>query len=71
MPSDSGSDGLRGFVFRDYEAGPRRDIARNFAEFASDMDRWLLNGPKKDAALAKLLEARAAALEVAQDMLRQ
>lgn len=60
---------LDGFEFREFEAGPRRDTARHFNMMVQDLS-WLHAGPKKDAFLDKLREARAAALAVAEDMLR-
>jgi hypothetical protein len=57
------------FAFRELEAGPRRDVAREFYELVQDLN-WLAEGAKKIAFLQKLLEARDAALEAASDMLR-
>lgn len=56
------------FPFREYEAGPRRDVAREFHELVLDLS-WLKAGPKRDTYLAKLKEARDAALDVAKDMI--
>lgn len=60
---------LNAFAFREFEAGPRRDTAREFYELVLDL-AWLREGEKKDIFLERLLEARNAALDVAQDMLR-
>jgi len=60
---------VREFPFREYEAGPRRDIARAFNELATNFT-WLVDGPDKEEALSKLLDARNAALRAAETMLR-
>jgi hypothetical protein len=58
------------FAFRHFENGPRRDIARAFADLVSDNFLWLKDGPEKNEALAKLVDARDAALKCAETMLR-
>jgi len=61
---------LSEFVFREYEAGPRRDTARRFAEMAYDLNQELPDGEDKDNCLSKLLEARASAVRAAARQLR-
>lgn len=58
-----------GFEFREFEAGPRRDIARHFHQLASDTT-WLPGGEKRDHLLTQLREARETALDIAQGMIR-
>lgn len=58
------------FAFRHFEAGPRRDVAQAFAHLTTDVFSWLKNGPEKDEALERLVEARDAALRCAETMLR-
>lgn len=68
--SESESTGhVPDFSFRHFEAGPRRDVAREFAELVLDLG-WLRQGEKLDAFLAKLEEAKNLALACAEDMLR-
>ena len=61
---------LNEFTFRHYEAGPRRDTARRFAEMANDLDRELPDGDNKDGMLRLLGEARDCALRAAAEQLR-
>lgn len=58
------------FSFRELENGPRRDIARAFAELVQDNFSWLKDGPEKEEALDRLADARDAALRAAETMLR-
>lgn len=60
---------MEDFKFREYEAGPRRDVAREFSELIADLG-WLMRGEKYDKFLADLKVARDSALDVAADMLR-
>lgn len=60
---------LSEFAFREFEAGPRRDTAQAFHDLATSLE-WLREGEKKDIFLERLLEARNAALDIAQGMLR-
>lgn len=64
------SEKVREFAFREYEAGPRRDVARSFAEFAIDLNSWLVDGQEKEETMNLLLQAREAALRAAESMLR-
>jgi len=57
------------FAFRELEAGPRRDVARMYYALADDLS-WLKDGPEKDKALELLADARDAAVECAETMLR-
>lgn len=61
---------LNDFHFRSYEAGPRRDTARRFAEMANDLDRELPDGDDKDGTLRLLIESRDCALRAAATQLR-
>lgn len=58
-----------GFAFREFENGPRRDVARALYELVEDLG-WMKPGPEWDAFMDKLLEAREAGLKVAETMLR-
>lgn len=65
------SEVLREFTFRDFEAGPRRDTARRFAELAADLDQELGgDSPEKDQALRELFYARGAFVAFAGSLLR-
>lgn len=58
-----------GFAFREFENGPRRDVAREFYELV-DRFGWIRQGPEWDNFIAKLLEAREAGLAAALGQLR-
>lgn len=64
------ADPLKEFTFRELEAGPRRDIAREFHQLVNDMCAWMPDSPERGECLVKLLEARDAALRAAGKMLR-
>lgn len=61
---------LSEFKFRELEAGPRRDVARHFAEMAYDLNAELPDGDDKDACLRLLLESRDCAVRSAAHLLR-
>lgn len=62
---------LSDFTFRELEAGPRRDIARRFADFAYDVNRLLPDGDEKEGCITMLLEARNCAVRSTARQLRQ
>jgi hypothetical protein len=57
------------FAFRHYPAGPERDCAREFYELWEDLS-WLREGELKEHFQNVLLAARAAAMNVAESMVR-
>lgn len=65
------SEVLKQFTFREFEAGPRRDTARRFAELAADLDQELGgDSPEKDETMHELLTARDAFVDFAGSLLR-
>ena len=58
-----------GFDFREFENGPRRDVAREFYELMTRFG-WMHEGPEWDDFMVELRRAREAGLQVADTMLR-
>lgn len=58
-----------GFAFREFENGPRRDVARELYELVDRLG-WMQAGPEWDNFMNKLLEAREAGLAAAAGQLR-